>query len=270
MVAAVKQDKTIVVRPRPEIGVERTLKALPKRLQNEGESVKSQILDLLSSWGKNTIFRFLRDHHLLEAFIAKLPLQNFEDSGEFVLQKNLIGMWDDFTLDKLNAIKTWQRSNFDASLGKKVIAFALDLDRRGAHKESLAALRIASDLDRMESMETIEKDVAALEPSDVVVATEAGVGFGSDRASGVVTKVTMLADASRLIAVTAGDNSFSFTAALGEKVIVQHMVKNRVARSLKAQALDRLIRAQVLAPASVQPRLARLRYTLQQEIEDMS
>jgi hypothetical protein len=237
---------------------------------HEEQNARKQVLELLSSWGKNTIFRYLRDHHLLESFVEVLPLKNYEDTDEFAIQKALIGVWDDFSFEKLQEMKAWQRSNFDASVGRKAIAFALDLDRRGQHEACLEVLRIAADLDRVESMQTTSKKVRDLAYEDIIVATSAGVGFGEQKLFGTVEDTTVADGGQYIVRVaTANGEKYSSILDADEVVTVRVMVKNRMARSLKTQCLDRLVRAQLLSTGSAQARLGRLRYALEQEIEDM-
>lgn len=237
---------------------------------HEQQNVKKQVLELLSSWGKNTVFRYLRDHHQLESFIERLPLRNYEESDGFVIQKTLLSLWDNFTVEGLAAMKAWQRANFDASLGKKVYALALDFERRGMHEACLEVLRIGSSIDRVESSSTVQKKVCDLNVDDVVIATAAGVGFGSRNLPGTVTDKTASVEGTYAVRVETSDGeTYRTTYDGGEAVTVQSMVKNRLARSLKTQALDKLLRAQLLADTSLQPRIARLRYALEQEIEEM-
>jgi len=68
---------------------------------------KAEILKLIESWGRRAIWRYLRDHDLLDAFIAQLPLKDYDTTDEDRLQKALIDIWDDYSPEKLEEVRTW-------------------------------------------------------------------------------------------------------------------------------------------------------------------
>jgi len=228
------------------------------------------IMDLLSAWGKRTTYRYLRDHGLLEAFTENLPLGSYEESDEVTITAILQDSWDDFSADKLKAMRDWQMRSASGALGIRIAAYAAHLGSLGFQDEANEVLRISETVDSAQRVDTRVIEAAQLEVGDVVQKLGSAVGFGPHQMPGRVTEVRMTDNmVTASVHVPQVDETFCVEVAAATDVTVMHVVRPHYARSLRTSALAKLqaTEAALEANPELQSRVARLRHMLATRIQ---
>jgi len=239
---------------------------------HDEDPTKTEILNILDSMGKRTMFRYLRDHKLLEKFTEQLPGKNFEDASEPMVRKTLIRTWDDYSPKKLEALRDWRASSVESGLGIRMALYASDLHKEGHTPAAIEVLKMATQVDSTVSLDKVKSTAGNIKTGDTLFGINGTVGFGKQGAAGQVTNVSRVDDTIHIAVHCAQvGQSYTVTASPADKVTLLKTKRPRFSRALKMGAIAKLLAVESRTKdIALQARVSRVRLLLEQDLENES